>query len=113
MATQLNHIVGERPIFSTGDKSLDGVLTIGIGLVSGTFILDVLYCLWRAWCDHGGYGRRTRSGMVSKGKRDAWLLLVLAAISFIIVNWVRTDMEDVLFGIQNTYAALYYKISQK
>lgn len=100
MTTQLNRIVIERPVFATGDKIFDGVVTIGIGFVVGIIALNIVACLLSAWCNSNNSQRGARGNRTPAVRADVVAFLALAAVSFAIVNWTRTETHDVLYRLQ-------------
>jgi hypothetical protein len=74
-------LITERPVLATGKENLDGFIYLAVILVLGTFVVDVAYTFWRAFSDYPAYGR-TRSA--SSRRREVWLFLALAAISFFV-----------------------------
>ncbi len=83
-----------KPIFALpGSKDVEGFLTVTLCMVFGVFFLQAIYPFYRIWLNTIKSGR---SSISARQKCEAWLFLALAAVSFIVVNWFRSGMMDVL-----------------
>lgn len=86
-----NQHMFQKPIIALGNKHAEGLLAICFFLVLTKFALDIAWVIWRAW--HRSYSRPW-SPVSSRRRKEAYMFLAMAVLSFVVVNWVRWNMKD-------------------